>query len=349
MSILDAIVLPSAAPHQIIGLELYLLDAAADRRIAPTLVVFGSPGKFVSLGRYHFYDAPAESSGSVAVSRRLTGGRIVGAGQGWVSIALVLASRTALLAERDAHIAPEQLMNRHIRGLLAALRSLGCDCFYPGRDAVTARGRELAMCSLEITSRGAMLFEASLAVNRGMEDLIHELDRFDPGGALTSPMYDASNATKLVRELDRDVGFDDLVAAICAGYGEFAGGLNARKLTAEEQAQAARRSAILEADGWPISPRPPAIFNRRNRTSGQIGTVDAQVLVNEEFNIARLRLGGDLIANSSGLAELEAALKGAHFDFASISRAINETYGRSENFILGLDLSNLARLVAGAT
>ena len=78
------------------------------------------------------------------------------------------------------------------------------------------------MCTFETDAAGAMLFEASVAHNRGMEELVHDLERIDPDGALSCRMYDAASATKVVRELARDISFDELADAIAAGYRKFA-------------------------------------------------------------------------------------------------------------------------------
>ena len=74
------------------------------------------------------------------------------------------------------------------------------------------------MCTFETDRTGAMLFEASIAHNRGMEELVHDLERIDPDGALSCRMYDAASATKVVRELARDISFDELADAIASGY-----------------------------------------------------------------------------------------------------------------------------------
>ena len=55
------------------------------------------------------------------------------------------------------------------------------------------------MCTFETDASGAMLFECALAVNRGMEEVVHDLEHFDPAGQLACPMYGPDNATKLVR------------------------------------------------------------------------------------------------------------------------------------------------------
>ncbi|HUY27667.1 MAG TPA: hypothetical protein VMV27_09630 [Candidatus Binataceae bacterium] len=348
MGSLDAIVIPAIAPLEIAGLELYLLEAAAARQTAPALIVYASPGRMVSLGRYHLYRGDPERSG-IGAARRLTGGRAIGGGEGWLSLALVLPYRGALLPEREAALKPDQVMNRYVRGLLGAMRTLGVDCFYPGRDAITSRRRELGACSFEVNAGGAMLFEATIAVNRGMEDLVHDLDRLDPGGSVHCPMYGPENATKLVRELDRDIAFADLARAIVAGYAESFGAVRERALEPAERAQAARRAQVLEATRWLRLVAEPESFNRYNRAAGQLGAIEARLEVADSFTIERLVLSGDFIANSPGIAQLERALAGHTLDLASVARAVMDTYGDGRNYFLGLgDLDNLVRLIAEA-
>ena len=205
----DVITVPALDPDDLLGLELHFLDAVARLETPPVLLIYASPGRSISIGRYHLYCGPRERDG-ISVTRRLTGGRVVGAGQGWLGLALILPTRTALLKEDTTRLKPEQIMNRYARGILTALRALGVDCFYPGRDAITFEQREIAMCTFETDAAGAMLFEAFVAHNRGMEELVHDLERIDPDGALSCRMYDAASATKVVRELARDISFDDL-------------------------------------------------------------------------------------------------------------------------------------------
>ena len=201
MAELDVILAPALAPDDLLGLELHLLDAIARRETAPVLLIYASPGRAISIGRYHLYGGPAERDG-INVMRRLTGGRVVGAGQGWLGLALILPTRTALLKEDvDATETRPDYESIRARPADSGMRALGIDCFYPGRDAITFEQREIAMCTFETDAAGAMLFEAAIAHNRGMEELVHDLERIDPDGALSCRMYDAASATKVVREL----------------------------------------------------------------------------------------------------------------------------------------------------
>src|SRR5258708_10104422 len=206
-------------------------------------------GGSISIGCYHLYSGAPEREG-INVMRRLTGGRVVGAGQGWLGLALILPTRTALLKEDVTRIKPDQIMNRYARGLLSAMRAIGIDCFYPGRDAITFEHREIAMCTFETNAAGAMLFEVSIAHNRGMEEGVHDLERIDPDGALSCRMYDATCATTVVRELGRDVSFNALADAIASGYQSSLGEIRHRELTAVETAQAQHRGRALAASNW---------------------------------------------------------------------------------------------------
>jgi lipoate-protein ligase A len=344
---LDVILAPAIATDDLLGLELHFLDAIATRDTPPVLLIYGSPGRAISIGRYHLYGGPVERDG-INVIRRLTGGRVVGAGQGWLGLALILPTRTALLKEDTTRLKPDQIMNRYARGLLSAMRAIGLECFYPGRDAITFDHREIAMCTFETTASGAMLFAVSIAHNRGMEEVVHDLERIDPDGALSCRMYDSASATKVVRELAHDISFDELADAIASGYRNALGETRRRELTAVETAQAQHRGRALAASNWLVGPAAAPKLNLKNRIGSQLGAIEAAVALNGDKTIEAIRLSGDFIANSSAIAELENELHGRSLDLASISHAVTKTFGHHDNFFLGAgELSNLVRLIAG--
>ena len=344
---LDVILAPALAPDDLLGLELHFLDAIGRRETPPVLLIYASPGRLVSIGRYHLYGGPAERDG-INVTRRLTGGRVVGAGQGWLGVALILPTRTALLKEDVTRLKPDQIMNRYARGILTAMRAIGVECFYPGRDAITFEQREIAMCTFETDAAGAMIFEAAIAHNRGMEDLVHDLERVDPDGALACRMYDAASATKVVRELARDISFDELAGAIASGYRSTLGETRRRELTAIETAQAQHRGTALGASSWLAGPATPPSLKLKNRIAAQLGAIEAAVALNAGGTIEAARISGDFIANSPAMAELESELRGRSLDLPSISHAVTKTFGHHDNFFLGAgELSNLVRLIAG--
>jgi lipoate-protein ligase A len=345
---LDVILAPALAPDDLLGLELHLLDAIGTRNTAPVLLIYASPGRSISIGRYHLYGGPSERDG-INVTRRLTGGRVVGAGQGWLGLALILPTRTALLKEDVTRIKPDQIMNRYARGLLTAMRTLGIECFYPGRDAITFAQREIAMCTFETDAAGAMIFEASIAHNHGMEELVHDLERIDPDGALSCRMYDAASATKIVRELNRDISFGELADAIATGYRNYLGETRRRDLTDLETAQAQHRGRSLVNSNWLIGPATAPSPKLKNRIASQLGSIEVAVALNDDKTIEAVRLSGDFIANSHAIAELESELRGKSLDLPSISHTVTKTFGHNDNYFLGAgELSNLVRLIAGA-
>jgi len=339
---------PALSPWDLLGLELYLLEAVAARRSEAVLVVYATTGRAVSIGRYHLYGGAPDHDDIVA-TRRLTGGRAVGAGDGWLGLALVLPKWGALLPERDANLQPEQVMNRYTRGLLAGLRALGLECFYPGRDAITIDRREVAMCTFEADASGALLFEASIAVNRGMEDLSHHLDRLDPGGAVPSVVHGRETSTTLERELRREIGLAEVADAVVRGYREAVGNLLERELTHEEIAHAVEGGKALQSIHWLRRVADPSEYNRSGRMTAQLGQIEAWLGVSADHRIERLMLSGDLIGNSSGIALFETALEGQSHDLIAVSNSVARVFSADRNFILGLgDLSNLVRLVVEA-
>ncbi len=348
MHALEAIVRPAISPWDLLGLELHLLEAVAVRRTKPLLVVYATTGCAVSIGRYHLYAGAPEHDGVVAI-RRLTGGRAVGAGDGWLGLALVLPKWGSLLPKRDANLKPEQVMNRYARGLLAGLRSLGLECFYPGRDAITIDRREVAMCTFETDSSGALLFEASIAVKRGMEDLSRDLDRLDPGGTVPSIVHSRETSSTLERELRREIGWAEVADAMVGGYREALGDVRERELAHEEIGHAVEGGKALQSIHWLRRIADPCEYNRSGRITAQLGQIEAWLGVSADNRIERLMLSGDLIGNSSGIAAFEAALEGQTQDLIAVSNSAAKIFSADRNFILGLgELSNLVRLVVEA-
>ena len=204
------------------------------------------------------------------------------------------------------------------------------------------------MCTFETDAAGAMLFEASVAHNRGMEELVHDLERIDPDGALSCRMYDASSATKVVRELAHDISFEELADAIASGYGSALGQTRRRELTAVETAQAQHRGRALAASSWLVGGATAPSLKLKNRIASQLGAIEAEVALNADRKIDAVRVSGDFIANSPAIAELESELRGRTLDLPSISHAVTKTFGHNDNFFLGAgELSNLVRLIAG--
>jgi len=343
---LDIVCLPALAPAELLGLQLHFLDAVASGESAPVLLLYQIQGKVISIGGYQLYDGPA-ARGEITAYRRLTGGRTINHGAGWLGCSLIAPSRTGLLEQRDAQLKPEQVMNRYVRGAMAGLRALGLDCFYPGRDAITCNRREVALCTFEENADRALLFELFIAAERGLDSLPLDTESFDPGGMLTCPMYTAGTATTLAQELGRAVGFTELTDRLTAGYGSAFGAIRRRDLTRAETAAAdARRPALAQ---WLCSRKPEPALNLAARAAIQLGFMEAHLAASGE-RIERIAFNGDFIANSPGLAQFKHSLAGQRLDLMTLTAVVVRTYGDGSNFILGCgDPGNLASLILKAS
>ena len=159
-------------------------------------------------------------------------------------------------------------------------------------------------------------------------------------------MYGPDNATKLVREIDRDISFGQVSDAIASGYAELFGGGNRRELSPLEIAQADRRGVALEQREWL---KLSADGTVSSRAASQLGTIEVRAKLSSEGLVESIGLFGDLIANSPGIRQFESEMRGKTLDLASVSTAVMKVFGSGENFILGLgDLSELIKLVTRA-
>jgi lipoate-protein ligase A len=343
----DVVRLPALAPDLLPGLQSHLIEAVQRHDCAPLLLLYQFQEKAISIGRYHLYDGPPSHDG-IGGYRRLTGGRIINPSPRWMGCALILPSRTGLLGPRDSQLKPEQVMNRYTRGVMAGLRSLGADCFYPGRDAITIDRREVAMCTFEETASGTLLVEIFIGLDEGLNSMAHDMERFDPQGVLTCAMYTDATATTLSRELGRRVDFDEVAQRLQEGYGAVFGGTRRRELSAAELS-AANDCTLSPETRWLHHRWPDAALNLTARASIQLGMMEVRLAVAGD-KIERVALNGDLIANSSGLDQLEENLVGQPLDLMSVTAAAIQTYSDSFNFLLGCgDLTNLARLILKAS
>src|SRR5439155_1478387 len=121
-------------------------------------------------------------------------------GEGFVGLSLVLPHRAALVASDPLALAPEQVMNRYVRGILEACELSGVPALYPGRDVITVQRRILALASFEVEASGALVFEAVIANGWDFSVLPGLLDRADPEGVVKAGMLTAEDTTSLARQ-----------------------------------------------------------------------------------------------------------------------------------------------------
>ena len=296
-------------------------------RSAGALQIATLAGDAVALGRFQ-----AARAGAV---RRLTGGHAVACGAGVLSVVLVLPAPAAWLDE--ALPRQDRLLNRYVRALLGALRSLDVPASYPGRDVVRAGGRAVAYLACERDARGVCLVQALVGVTASPAPA-------DPGawpGGARSPL---ATAGPLFAAGDERAG---RVAEAIAGAFARRHALVFRDAAPDAEELAARAAAAPAAGA---SAADEALAAGPERLI-PIGTLRAALRFGSGGALGAVRLASEWIADSPGVAALEGALVGAACERAALRARIAPVLAAPEHFFLGLDSPEsvvLAVLEAGA-
>jgi lipoate-protein ligase A len=334
---LDLIVQPRLEPRQSLAADRYLLREVSDPTRPPggALRVYDLAGDVLSLGRYHL--APPPVAAAASVMRRHSGGRASACGAGFVGVSLVLPHRSALVAPEPLALAPEQVMNRYVRGILQGLKLAGAAAFYPGRDLVTLEQRMLGLVSFEVDHAGALLFEAVIADDGDFARLPVLLDAADPGGVVRAAMLTPADAASLAAVRGQTLGTAAMAELLRQGYEERLGvTFTERRFTADEMRAIDTIAARELADEtWLQARAPRADLDRRATTAGQLGALEVHLALGDG-RIRELVLAGDFLANSPAVARLERELRGAPAEATAIEAVVAEVLSAPGNFVLGL-------------
>ena len=346
----DFMVQPQLDPVSAITVDRCLMQAVRERKRPAVLRVYGTAGDVLSLGRYHL--APrAESSSAVHVCRRLCGGRALPFGDGFIGVSLILPHRSALLHDDPFALAPYQVLNRYVRGILEACRLTQVDAYYPGRDQVTVDRRLLAVVSLETDAAGTALFEAVLANTRDFSVLPGFVAAVDREGAVVAEMVTSEQTTSLARLLHRQVSVDDVAEMLRHGYEQqFDIRFVPSDLSSVEwkqiEAEATRERSSRQ---WVGRRRRRAHFNRYASRWAQLGVFETYYALNQNGVIDDMMFTGDFIANSAAIEAIEHQLRSCPLDRSTINQVVAQTYAQPENFILGIgDLETVAEMILSA-
>ncbi len=286
--------------------------------VAGVLRVFECAGMLVSLGRYH--TAPPATDGPVRCSRRVSGGRVVSFGKGFIGVALVVADPLALR--------PEQVLNRYVRGMLEGCKLGGVPAFYPGRDTLTLDGRMLGVVSFEVDAQGALLVEGIIARSAEFASLAARLETVDPAGVVQAGMLGPAQVTSLAVALGRVPPVAEVADWMRRGY-EKTLLVECVPLSVVPVEQSFDEAAWLRARA------PRGDLDRRGTVTTQLGVVQAELGV-DAGRLRAVRIGGDIIASSSAIAALETALAGCPADAAAIAAVVHEVFARPGHFVLGV-------------
>lgn len=339
--ILDFLVAPGIASSSAVAMDRACLQLVAEPGFdrAGVLRVSSMVGDEVSLGRYHL--RPADTASSVFLHRRLTGGRALACGEGFVTVSLVLPDRGALSGQPAASLQPSQVLNRSVRGLLEGCKHMTLPVIYPGLDAMTLRRLPFAYLSMEETPSGAVLFEAVIANTRSFSVLPKWLDALDPDGVVKVDMIDASSVTSLAHELQAELPFEDVASMVQLGYAKHFG------ITCEPAAPPVPSAHAVELADRRDAGR-QAGFAKYASERVQLGVLEVYLALTPQGAIADILCAGDFIANSAAIDALESRLRGCPVAASAIDRIVSDVFA-DPNFILGIGApSILTRVILRA-
>jgi len=324
-------------PATIASGDRALLAHARDDAVA-ILHVYGFRGDVLGLGRYHV--VPTGSGTDVRVTRRLSGGRAMPLGDGFIGVSLALRHRSALVADEALVLAPAQVLNRAVRGLLGALDRFGMTSHYPGRDVVTVGGRIIAAMAFEVAPQGETLVEIAVATGRSFAAVTGFADRADPGGIVPIDAVSLDEATCIADVCGRTPDVDAMAQALADGYAERLG------LVCTD-AMAPRPAAVADPDWLRAGSFGPELGGHARRRE-MLGVVEAYVAC-AEGRLEAVRLCGDFIAPSGTVARIEAALRGSPIARPVLVERVRRAARGPDDFVLGLrSLDVFAEVVAEA-
>jgi lipoate-protein ligase A len=338
MHVLDFFVQPHIEPRVSLAQDAHFLHAVAQssRTRVGVLRVYDFVGDVLSLGRYHL--APVDAvRGGIHLHRRHSGGRALPFGDGFVGVSLVLPHRSALYGGDPFTLAPYQVLNRYVRGVLEACRLTGLEVFYPGRDLVTANRWMLGMVSFEVQRSGAMLFEAVLAARREFSLLPAMLEQVDPVGVIKAECLTPYDTTCLERELRTSLDTEEVAALLRRGFEkQFNLALEPHTLSPlEERAIAATAAHEFHDDRWLHQRQLRPELNRHAWTRVQLGVFEAHFSLEQRF-LRDVLFTGDFIANSPAIEHLEHELRLCPAEWRAVDAVVSDVFAQRENYILGV-------------
>ncbi len=286
--------------------------------------------------------------------RRLTGGRIVPQGPA-VTCLTMAVPEVAWLTVSGAALRPEQVLNRALRPVLAALRAsapsgaasgAAVDAFYPGRDLITVGGRPLAHASFTVARDGTLLVQVQIADRSGFDVMPQLLARFDPGGVAAADMNAFQHATSfsaLTGSMLINAGWESRLAAALAS--ELRCEVRMEQPCAGRDVTLAHESAFsaLQCELGPL-----AAGSACASATSMLGVIEVSARV-EGGRLHDVRLTGDLIAPFHTIDALSSELEGQPARLPALRLLVARVLSQPGDFVLGVrDLDALlARLVAG--
>lgn len=324
----------STDPNDSVATDRFLLAYATASR-TPCLRVSSFPNDVVLLGRYHAPDGLGDVP-DVTTVRRLTGGRVFPAGEGFIQFSLTLPHRAFLLSHDPHAIAPFQVLNRYARGVMAGLKARGIEVFYPGRDLLTVRRRAIGWLSFVTATDGALLCEGGLFVRRDARALAPMLDRADPRGTVFSRLFAPEEVTTLEEVIGAAPAFDQLAETLKNGFArQYDIEFIERPLDADERAAITRTVDRTEPRVAAVGYQLRLDLPWEATASTPLGQLRIRFSLTPGRAIQEIRFSGDLIADPAGIDALEHGLVGCPLEQRALWQSIDETFLDPDHYLIG--------------
>ena len=334
-------------PARSVATDQYFLHTVVETRL-PILRVYTYPEDVLLLGRYHAAGALGQDPG-LTIARRLTGGRAFPSGNGFVQFSLIVPHRSFFFSADPHRIAPFQVLNRYVRGVLHGLKTGGVEVFYPGQDFLTVQRLPVGWHSFVTEDSGAVLYEGGVFVRRDMSLLPHLLDRVDPQGTLPCQLFMPDQVHNLGKVLGRSLAPDQVVWLLRNGFTQqFGLECLAHDLNQTERAAipGKREPSDLVPNSRPLRSDLPYTATRQT----PLGELQVRFCLTPERTIETIRFSGDFIANPAGIQALEHNLEGCPLEKAALWQVIDRTFLEPDYYLIGAGkLADLPGLLLNAS
>lgn len=280
---------------------------------------------------------------SIAIGRRLTGGGAIYLDRPQLGWEIAAPSRL-LPPDSDA------LYALLCRGAVAGLRKLGVRARFRPKNDIEVGGRKISGTGAT-RSGGAVLFQGTLLTDFDVETMLRALRI--PTEKLRDREVESvrERVTSLKGELGVLPPLRRVKAALAEGFGEVLGaGFVEGRMTREEAAHAARRTAYFASKRWVFSTRAAPggrrVLRSALKTPG--GLVRFQFVVDapaKRINYALIT--GDFFASpKDAIPGLEAALKGAPADAREVARRLRGFFRSGKVEVPGVKVRDFVEAAA---
>ncbi len=328
------------------------LSAAADRYLfsrpggggghrtgtRPILRIYTLDRSSLLLGRYQpLPNAFPRNKSAEKIGRRLTGGRAVPAGHGFIGIAFFLPSAWDLTGNPNRILSPDRVLNRYVRGVMRGCHRFKVRALYMGRDVLTVNHKKIALAGFTFSKAGGVLFECHLALSGNLGELDPSFDWAPNRESILSSLL-TPPVTSVKAEAGRDISPREMAESICEGSESRLGLVfEERTWTTREREEIRRlQREEIENGGWIEEREPRPSETSRAESEIHLGRISVALALDKDGSIASATLAGDFLSDDRTVSELETAFCGEACEWTTLDALTKRVLNRPGRFILGL-------------